>query len=317
MRSALFHGVYVVRPAPQGKAKICEVIVAAPQCLYASRTRAAMVCRKTVTTRHPHCRARPQPVPFSPMKLLRPIGAMLYNYKRLPYAEIRAFSVHILTASGAYLAFLALVAAAEQRFVDMWWWLGLALLVDGIDGPIARKLKVKEVLPTWSGELLDNVIDYVTYVLIPAFALYQSGMIGPTMSFVCAGLIVISSAIYYANMGMKTAENFFSGFPVVWNMLVFTLFAINAGEWTAMIVVFIAVFVTFLPIHFLHPVRVVRLRRVNLAIFLAWCFFSGWSLILHFDSPVWLVLAISLTGLYLAVIGGVMQLFPRLGVRPA
>lgn len=246
------------------------------------------------------------------MKLLRLLGVMLYNYRRLPYAEIRAFSVHILTASGAYVAFLALVAAAEERFVAMWWWLGLALLIDGIDGPIARKLRVKEVLPTWSGELLDNVIDYVTYALIPAFALYQSGMIGPTMSFVCAGLIVMSSAIYYANMGMKTEENFFSGFPVVWNMLVFTLFAIQAGEWTAMFVVFIAVIVTFLPIHFLHPVRVARLRPLNLTIFLAWCLLGMWSLLLEFDSPVWLMAAIVLSSLYLSFIGGFMQLAAKL-----
>ena len=94
----------------------------------------------------------------------------IFNYKRVPYAEIRAFSVHMLTASGSFLAFLGVVAAAEHRFVDMFWWLGLALLVDGIDGPIARKVRVKEVLPNWSGDTLDNIIDYVTYVLLPAFA---------------------------------------------------------------------------------------------------------------------------------------------------
>jgi hypothetical protein len=138
------------------------------------------------------------------MNVLRQIGQKLFYYRRRPNAEMRAFSVHMLTASGAYLAFLALVAAGESRFIDMFWWLGFALLVDGIDGPIARKLKVKEVLPRWSGEQLDNVIDYVTFVLIPAYALYQSGMIGQFMSFVCAALIVVSSAIYYANMGMKT-----------------------------------------------------------------------------------------------------------------
>lgn len=249
------------------------------------------------------------------MKFLRPLGSMLYNYRRLPQAEIRAFSVHVLTASGAYLAFLAVVAAAENRFVDMFWWLGFALLVDGIDGPIARKLKVKEVLPNWSGEQLDNVIDYVTYALIPAFALYQSGMVGEISSFICAALIVISSAIYYANMGMKTSENFFSGFPVVWNMLVFTLFAVSASEWTAMIVVIVAVALTFLPIYFLHPVRVVRLRPLNLTVFLSWCLFGAWSLLLDFQSPFWLALVITATALYLSAIGGILQIFPALGAR--
>lgn len=249
------------------------------------------------------------------MSFIRSLGSSLFSYKRLPYAEIRAFSVHVLTASGAYLAFLALVAAGEERFVDMFWWLGFALLVDGIDGPIARKLDVKAVLPTWSGEQLDNVIDYVTFVLIPAYALYESGMIGEIMSFVCAAAIVISSAIYYANMGMKTKENFFSGFPVCWNMLVFTLFAINADEWTAMIVVFAAVVLTFLPIHFLHPVRVVRLRPLNLTIFLAWCLLSALALLMHFQTPAWLAWSITATALYVTGIGAVLQAFPQLGAR--
>ncbi|MBA4797912.1 MAG: phosphatidylcholine/phosphatidylserine synthase [Rhizobiales bacterium] len=239
----------------------------------------------------------------------------IFNYKRVPYAEIRAFSVHILTASGSFLAFLGVVAAAERRFVDMFWWLGLALLVDGIDGPIARKVRVKEVLPNWSGDTLDNIIDYVTYVLLPAFALYQSGMIGEPWSFVAAGLIVVSSAIYYADMGMKTDEYFFSGFPVVWNMLIFTLFVIDASATTALIAVLVSVVLTFLPIFFLHPVRVKRLRNLNMAVFLLWCAFGGYALLLHFQSPAWVVWGMILTGIYLYVIGGVLQFFPSLGRR--
>jgi phosphatidylcholine synthase len=239
----------------------------------------------------------------------------IFNYKRVPYAEIRAFSVHMLTASGSFLAFLGVVAAAERRFVDMFWWLGLALIVDGIDGPIARKVRVKEVLPNWSGDTLDNIIDYVTYVLLPAFALYQSGMIGEPWSFVAAGLIVVSSAIYYADMGMKTDEYFFSGFPVVWNMLIFTLFVIDASATTALVAVLASVVLTFLPIHFLHPVRVQRLRPLNMAVFLLWCGFGGYALLLHFQSPPWVVWGTIITGLYLYVIGGILQFLPALGRR--
>ncbi|MBB3658652.1 phosphatidylcholine synthase [Rhizobium sp. BK650] len=237
----------------------------------------------------------------------------IFNYKRVPYAEMRAFSVHILTASGSFLAFLGVVAAAELRFVDMFWWLGLALLVDGIDGPIARKVRVKEVLPNWSGDTLDNIIDYVTYVLLPAFALYQSGMIGEPWSFVAAGMIVVSSAIYYADMGMKTEEYFFSGFPVVWNMVIFTLFVMHAGEMTAFIVVTVSVILTFLPINFLHPVRVQRLRSLNLGIFLLWSALGAYSLLMRFDMPQWAVALFIVSGIYLYVIGAVLQFFPALG----
>jgi phosphatidylcholine synthase len=241
------------------------------------------------------------------------IFSYIFNYKAVPYAEIRAFAVHLLTASGSFLAFLGVVAAAEHHFVKMFLWLGLALIVDGIDGPIARKVKVKEVLPNWSGDTLDNVIDYVTYVLLPAFALYESGMIGEPWSFVAAGLIVVSSAIYYADMGMKTDEYFFSGFPVVWNMVVFTLFVIDASERTAFIIVLVSVLLTFFPIYFVHPVRVKRLRPLNLGIFIAWAVLSGISLVYEFASPAWVVWGVVATGVYLYVIGFVLQLMPQLG----
>ena len=105
----------------------------------------------------------------------------------------------------------------------------------------------------------------MTYVLIPAFALYQRGFMGEGLSFLSAAIIVVSSAIYYADTGMKTKENFFKGFPVVWNMVVFTLFVIEPGEWVSFAVVVVAGILTFVPINFLHPVRVERLRRINLA----------------------------------------------------
>ena len=235
--------------------------------------------------------------------------------KKVTWPQARAFSVHLLTASGSFLAFLSLVAAAEKQWTAMFLWLGLALFVDGIDGPIARKLDVKEVLPTWSGELLDNIIDYVTYVLIPAFALYQSGFMGEGLSFVSAAIIVVSSAIYYADTGMKTKENFFKGFPVVWNMLVFTLFVIAPGEYASFAVVVVAAILSFVPMNFLHPVRVKRLRTLNLVVFLAWCLLGAVALMQDMKAIALVQIGVGVTGVYLFFIGGIMQLFPRLGLR--
>ena len=239
----------------------------------------------------------------------RPVG------KKVTMPQAKAFSVHLLTASGSFLAFLSLVAASEQQWAAMFLWLGLALFVDGIDGPIARKLQVKEVLPTWSGDVLDNIIDYVTYVLIPAFALYQRGFMGPGLSFLSAAIIVVSSAIYYADTGMKTRENFFKGFPVVWNMLVFTLFVIEPGEYASFAVVVAAAILSFVPINFLHPVRVKRLRQVNLPIFLLWCAFGAIAVIEGMHASLGVKLGTAGTGIYLFVIGGIMQMFPDLGAR--
>jgi phosphatidylcholine synthase len=197
----------------------------------------------------------------------------------------------------------------------MFLWLGLALFVDGIDGPIARKLDVKEVLPTWSGELLDNIIDYVTYVLIPAFALYQSGFMGEGLSFLSAAIIVVSSAIYYADTGMKTKENFFKGFPVVWNMVVFALFVIEPGEYVSFGVVVIAAILSFVPVNFLHPVRVQRLRPLNLGIFLAWCLLGAIALFQDMNASPAIQIGIGITSVYLFAIGGLMQVFPKLGLK--
>lgn len=235
--------------------------------------------------------------------------------KTVTAPKAKAFSVHLLTASGSFLAFLSLVAASDMRWTAMFWWLGLALLVDGIDGPIARKLEVKEVLPNWSGELLDNVIDYVTYVLIPAYALYQSGFMGEKLSFLSAAIIVITSAIYYADTGMKTKENFFKGFPVVWNMVVFSLFVIGVGEYTAFAVVVIAAVMTFVPMHFIHPVRVVRLRTINLTVFLVWSILGIIALLQNLQADAWVRYGVAITGIYLFCIGGIMQMWPQLGRR--
>ncbi|HDZ71817.1 MAG TPA: phosphatidylcholine/phosphatidylserine synthase [Aurantimonas coralicida] len=224
----------------------------------------------------------------------------------------RAFGVHLLTASGAFLAFMSVIAAAEQRWVAMFGWLGFALFVDGIDGPLARRIEIKRVLPNWSGDLLDSIIDYATFVMIPAVALYLSGMIGRPWSFVAAALIVISSAIYYADLRMKTKDNFFRGFPVAWNMVVFTFFAIQPNEWTAFAFVVFCSTATFLPIKFLHPVRVERLRGVNLGVFAVWSVLGLAALFSDFAPLWWIKWGLVASGLYLFAIGGVLQIIDRL-----
>lgn len=206
-----------------------------------------------------------------------------------------AFSVHIFTASGAFWAFLALVAAAEYRFNIMWWWLGIALLVDGVDGPLARYFKVKEVLPNWSGEMLDSIIDYATFVLIPAFALYQSGFLHQGISFFAAALIVCTSAIYYADTRMKTVNNSFRGFPVCWNMVVFTLFVLQPGWIVALGVVLISAILTFVPIHFVHPVRVKTLRKLTLTVFAIWSISGLVALYENMDASMWELIGVENT----------------------
>ncbi len=229
-----------------------------------------------------------------------------------------AFGVHILTASGAFLAFLSLVAAAEHDFVKCFFWLGVALIIDGVDGPLARRLEVKRWWPHWSGDMIDSVVDYSTYVLIPAFALYQSGLMGRYFSFTAGAIIVITSAIYYADTRMKTEDYGFKGFPVCWNMIVFTLFIVSPSELLSFAFVLVTAVLTFVPVIFIHPVRVKILRNLSLAVFALWAFGGMTALALNVNtpqtlaSPVWVDVVIAVSGLYLFSIGFILQLLGKL-----
>ena len=218
-----------------------------------------------------------------------------------------AFGIHVFTASGAFFAFLALVAAAELNFTLMFLWLGVALFIDGVDGPLARKIGVKSVLPNWSGDMIDSIVDYATFCLIPAFALYQKGLLQEWTSFLAAAIIVISSAIYYADTRMKTQSNCFKGFPVCWNMLVFTLFVIEPNWAVALAVVVAAAVLTFLPILFVHPVRVKTWRPLTLGMFALWSLCGVVAIYYDLDAPAWAVAGIVVSGIYLFGVGFVMQ----------
>jgi phosphatidylcholine synthase len=223
-----------------------------------------------------------------------------------------AFSVHILTSSGAFFAFLSLVAAAEKDFRDSFLWLGIALLVDGVDGPLARKLEVQRWWPHWSGDILDSVIDYVTYVMIPAFILYQSGLMGQYFSFAAAAIIVTTSAIYYADTRMKTEDYGFKGFPVCWNMVVFTLFVVSPSELLSFAVIVMTAILTFLPVIFVHPVRVKIMRVPTLIVFAVWAAGGLVALYFNLNSPIIVNMVIGASALYLFFIGFILQLSGKL-----
>ena len=185
-------------------------------------------------------------------------------------AYARVFAVHVLTASGAALAFLALLAAVGGAWELMFLSLGLALIVDGVDGTIARSLKAAELLPRWSGEVLDLVVDFVTYVFVPAYAIAASGLLPPVLAAGAGVLIVMTGAIYFADRRMKTEDNYFSGFPTLWNVVAFYLFVLKPPSWATALVVALLALLTFVPFKFLHPFRVARLRMVSMAAVVLW-----------------------------------------------
>jgi phosphatidylcholine synthase len=197
------------------------------------------------------------------------------------FASARAFAVHVFTATGAAIAFLALILATGEHWAAMFFCLGCALIVDGVDGPLARAFNVAQVLPRWSGETLDIVVDFVTYVFVPAYAIAASGMLPRALAVPAGVIVVISGALYFADRNMKTADNYFRGFPGVWNLAAFYLYVLEPSEWIAAAMIAVLAALTFAPIKFLHPLRVKRLRAFNVGLLLVW---AGLALVTVIDN---------------------------------
>lgn len=219
----------------------------------------------------------------------------------------KAFAVHLFTATGAVFAMLALLAAANAEWGLMYLWLVVAFVVDGLDGPLARRYDVKSNAPEFDGVLMDLIIDYLTYVFIPAFALFQSGLLGGWSGWVSIILITFASVLYFSDTRMKTKDNSFSGFPGCWNMVILVLFAI-APHWTVSLILVAALTVAmFLPVKFIHPVRTARWRAVSLPVALLWTVLAGWAAWTEFDPGPLALWGLLLTSAYLLAAGAVQQ----------
>ena len=209
-----------------------------------------------------------------------------------------AFAVHVFTASGAALGLLALLAAAASNWPLMFAWLGIALFVDGIDGALARHFDVANRLPRWSGDTLDLVVDFTTYVFVPAYAVAAGGLVPPLAAIPLAIVIVVSGALYFADRRMKTADNYFRGFPAVWNAPVFYLFLLRPDPWIAAAAILVLAVLTFVPIPFLHPFRVRRFRVFNALLIVAWAVLAVVALVRDMSPGPWVTGALCAIALY-------------------
>jgi phosphatidylcholine synthase len=220
-----------------------------------------------------------------------------------PLRPACAFAVHVFTASGAALGLLALIAAVDRDWTLMFVWLGVALVVDGVDGAFARYLRVAELLPRWSGDTLDFVVDFLTYVVVPAYAIVASGLL-PAPAAVPAGIaIVVASALYFADRDMKMADNCFRGFPALWNLAAFYLFIVRPDAWVAVAAVAALVVSTFLPLPFVHPLRVRRLRAVNIILLALWSLLAALALVRGLQPEPWITATLCAIALYFLVAG--------------
>jgi phosphatidylcholine synthase len=188
-----------------------------------------------------------------------------------------AWSVHAFTTFGIVAGFLALVAVLKGDAFTAFVWLGVALFVDGVDGSLARKARVTEYTPNFDGASLDLVIDYFTYVAVPALMVYWFNMVpldlyftGITWSLICAVTIMAVSCYTFANVGMKSSDYYFVGFPALWNVVVLYFYLFDTGAITNFITVLVLAVLTFIPVKFVHPLRVTHWRKITIPMTVLW-----------------------------------------------
>jgi phosphatidylcholine synthase len=225
--------------------------------------------------------------------------------------RIKALSVHLLTATGAVLSMFAMLAAVQEQWSLMFLWLVVALIVDGIDGPLARRYEVDKNFPIYYGELMDLIVDYLTYVFIPAFALFKSGMLSGWTGWLAIIAIVYGSVVYFSDTRMKTQDKSFSGFPACWNMVVLVLFAVAPPPIVILFIVVALTVAMFLNLKFIHPTRTKRWRTVSLPISCAWVFFAAWAAYVNFAEGTWAHWGLVATSIYLSFAGIAQQIIPE------
>jgi phosphatidylcholine synthase len=220
-----------------------------------------------------------------------------------PQITTAAFAVHVFTASGAACALLALIAAVRSDWPQMFIWLGVALFIDGVDGTFARRLRVAEVLPRWSGDVLDLVVDILNYVFVPAYAVVASGRVPPPIAIALGIVIVVTGSLYFADRLMKTSDYYFRGFPAIWNVAVFYLFVLKPGPALATVSIATLAVLTFVPFHVVHPMRIARLREITLLALIAWALLAIYAVATNLDPGFWTEVGLCALAIYFIAVG--------------
>src|ERR1700728_181185 len=214
-----------------------------------------------------------------------------------------AFAVHVFTACGAGCGLLALMAAARADWPEMFAWLGVALVIDGLDGTLARRARVAEGLPRWSGDVLDFVVDFTTYVFVPAYAIVASGLLPSSLALPLGLIATVTGALYFADRNMKTSDYYFRGFPALWNVAAFYLFLLRPTPWLSALAVIVLAVLTFVPFHVIHPMRIAHLRLLTLIAMVLWASLALLAVADNLAPGSWVVAALCVLAIYFVGIG--------------
>jgi phosphatidylcholine synthase len=235
----------------------------------------------------------------------------------LPIKKILAWSVHFFTATGAIWGFLSLLAIFEENWRAAIIWMIIAMFVDGFDGMLARWFHVKEYAKGVDGGLMDNIIDYLNYVVVAAFILIKAPDLLPAgFEMIGAFSILLTSAYQFSQVDAKTDEQsfFFKGFPSVWNFLVIYMMLLGLNPWFNFVLLVLCNILIFVPVKYIYPSRNTRLRRVTLILTYLYGGIGVWGLMQYPSVPQWIVWISLIYVVYYVL----LSFFPKIGrVKPA
>ena len=214
-----------------------------------------------------------------------------------------AVCIHLLTASGVLVGFLALLASFDRMWSLAFVWLAVAAIIDGLDGPLARYFKVKTHLPRFSGERLDLIIDYFTYVIVPALMIYGSGRMPEGLQMVATIIVLMTSLFHFSDEESKTEDGFFVGFPAIWNVVAFYLFVFPVPPVLGFAAIVFLGALTFVPLKWVHPIRVQRWRPLTIAMLTLWSAASALAIWQGFPASPAVQVVIGVCSLYLLACG--------------
>lgn len=227
---------------------------------------------------------------------------MNYTWKQ----KIAAWAVHALTMSGLVFACLAALSLMHGELKMMWLYLGIAMLIDGIDGTFARAAKVREVIPWFNGSVVDIAVDYITWSFLPALFMYLYLPFGhAVLAFVAMIAVVTSSMFCYANEGEKSSDNYFVGFPAAWNIVAVCLWILHVPGWLNVVIVAVLVILTFIPTYYTHPFRVKKMMIANIVVSLVWVGATAGLVVTYGTQPLWLHITFWVSGLWFLVTGAI------------
>jgi len=192
--------------------------------------------------------------------------------------QFAGWLVHAFTASGAYVGVLALYAIYQQKFLSALWLMLIAICIDSVDGLFARMISIKTAVPKINGELLDNIVDFFNYTIVPAFFLLVTQLIPEGWGLPCVMIVVLSSAYQFTQEDAKTSDHFFKGFPSYWNIAVFYLFFWQMDKITNLWIILLLAVLSFVPIKYVYPSRLDYLTKSSLLRIAMLVATIGWGL---------------------------------------